>query len=796
MSNMLGQLLDGRYKVIEILGSGGFGQTFVAEDKKMFDSQCVVKVLKPISRDPQTIELARRLFAAEARLLHELGNHDQIPRLFASFEEDQDFYLVQEYIQGYPLSQELTPNVKISESEVIRLVKDILEPLAYVHQKNVIHRDIKPPNLMRRSTDGKIVLIDFGSVKQVQNQVVEPDGQTRMTVAIGTYGYMPTEQGAGEPELSSDIYAVGMIALQALTGIMPTKLPKSATREICWRDQVSTTTEFAEFLDKMIRYDCRQRYQSAVEALENLAYIQASSLEVAISQPFEYSNTSIDSNSNNSVNEEVIYTPTGYSQTAISEDPVNDISNSLNQENDELLQGYTEIAPEVTSATQSVNEQDRLASNNAYENGMFKLRRRDITGALSEFDRAIKADRSNIKAYQERAAIWKMLGEYDNADKDLQVIRNLNQERKNIVKEKFNESSNIQPIQAQVPTTPNNNILQNVRNTLTRPIEGPRTLGVTVFGPRGVGKTSLLAAMYDQFGKTTQGTSLQLTAELVTSAILQDYVAKLKSPFDTDAELEVMPGIQGTAEPQDFVFDLGRTGGPTAIKLHFKDFPGGRIGTNARAEEIAEVKSLLEICSVVLVVIDAPALMEENGKWHDLVNKPMLITDYFKTAYQNVQSPRLVLLVPSKCEKYIQSAPEDLLAKVKERYSTLLNFFQDPTLSPHVVVAVTPIQTLGNMKLTHIDTQSVNGQLQPRFYYKKTANVYAPKDSEQPLRYLLKFLLKIHLQKRTFLSKAIRSVMGRLFEDGAFKSTVQDFTRQCKTSGGFAVLQDIGKWLD
>lgn len=100
------------------------------------------------------------------------------------------------------------------------------------------------------------------------------------------------------------------------------------------------------------------------------------------------------------------------------------------------------------------------------------------------------------------------------------------------------------------------------------------------------------------------------------------------------------------------------------------------------------------------------------------------------------------------------------------------------------------------MKLTHIDTQSVNGQLQPRFYYKKTANVYAPKDSEQPLRYLLKFLLKIHLQKRTFLSKAIRSVMGRLFEDGVFKSTVQDFTRQCKTSGGFAVLQDAGKWLD
>ena len=271
---MQGQLLDGRYEIEQILGAGGFGQTFIAKDRKMFDAICVVKLLKPASNDDRTLALARRMFAAEARLLHDLGNHDRIPRLFASFEAEQNFYLVQEYIQGYPLSEELIPNTQLPEADVIRLVKDILEPLAYVHQHNVIHRDIKPANLMRRVSDGKIVLIDFGSIKQIQNQVVEPDGYTKMTVAIGTYGYMPTEQGAGTPELSSDLYAVGMIAIQALTGIIPHKLPRNSDREICWRDRVDLTSEFADFLDKMIRYDCRQRYQSASEALAALAALE------------------------------------------------------------------------------------------------------------------------------------------------------------------------------------------------------------------------------------------------------------------------------------------------------------------------------------------------------------------------------------------------------------------------------------------------------------------------------------------------------------------------------------------
>ncbi|NER45785.1 MAG: serine/threonine protein kinase [Symploca sp. SIO1A3] len=200
---MSGQLLDGRYRIIQFLGAGGFGKTYIAEDTKLYDAQCVVKQLQPTSTDPTTLQVTRRLFKSEAKILHQLGNHEQILRLLAYFEENQEFYLVQELIAGHDLSEELTPCKKLSESYVIALLQNLLETLAFVHQHHVIHRDIKPQNLIRRQQNGKIVLIDFGAVKQISTQVVNAQGQTRMTVSIGTPGYMPNEQASGSPKLSS-----------------------------------------------------------------------------------------------------------------------------------------------------------------------------------------------------------------------------------------------------------------------------------------------------------------------------------------------------------------------------------------------------------------------------------------------------------------------------------------------------------------------------------------------------------------------------------------------------------------
>jgi len=267
----LGQTLGGRYKILTQLGQGGFGKTFVAQDQHLpSNQQCVVKQLKPQATDPLTLQTARRLFDTEAKVLHQLGSHEQIPRLFAYFEENQEFYLVQELIEGDDLSKELTPGHQLSEPQVISLLRDILEILEFVHQQNVIHRDINPRNLIRRKQDGKLILIDFGAVKQVSTQVIK-GGKTSFTIAIGTPGYRPSEQANGNPRLSSDIYAVGMVGIQALTGTIPDQLPTNAdTGEISWHDQASVSPEFAQVLDKMVRYDFRERYQSAALALQAL----------------------------------------------------------------------------------------------------------------------------------------------------------------------------------------------------------------------------------------------------------------------------------------------------------------------------------------------------------------------------------------------------------------------------------------------------------------------------------------------------------------------------------------------
>src|SRR4028119_1726334 len=276
--------LGGRYKIISQLGAGGFGQTFLAADLHLpGHPQCVVKQLKPQVSDAKSLETARRLFDIEAQVLYQLGNHDQIPRLLAHFEDDQEFYLAQELIEGEPLSRELTGGVPWLEGQVIALLQDLLQVLAFVHQQNVIHRDIKPSNLIRRRRDGRIVLIDFGAVKQVSTQVVNrQSGQTK-TISIGTQGYTPKEQLGGNPRFSSDIYAVGTIAIQALTTIHPRHLTEDPqTGEINWRHHApQVSPELAAFLDWMVRYDFRARYPTAVEALEALRSISTALVEPA-----------------------------------------------------------------------------------------------------------------------------------------------------------------------------------------------------------------------------------------------------------------------------------------------------------------------------------------------------------------------------------------------------------------------------------------------------------------------------------------------------------------------------------
>jgi serine/threonine protein kinase/Flp pilus assembly protein TadD len=259
---------------------------------------CVVKQLKPQVTDASSLQTARRLFDTEAKVLYQLGSHDQIPRLMAHFEEDQEFYLVQEFVDGAALSEELVTGQPWPEARVVALLQDILQALAFVHDQHVIHRDIKPPNLMRRRLDGRIVLIDFGAVKQVSTQIVTAkSGHTNLTISIGTQGYMPNEQLGGNPRFSSDLYAVGMIGIQALTGVHPRHLNEDVkTGEIQWRDALGrsqgnqraaqATPELADFLDRMVRYDFRARYTTAGDALAALQALPAELLAaIAVSAP-------------------------------------------------------------------------------------------------------------------------------------------------------------------------------------------------------------------------------------------------------------------------------------------------------------------------------------------------------------------------------------------------------------------------------------------------------------------------------------------------------------------------------
>ncbi len=275
MSLKQGEIVGRYYRIIDKLGEGGFAKTYLAEDLgKLTKPPCVVKEIKP-SEHFQPEEIQKR-FETEARTLELLGQHEQIPHLDKCFLNNNKFYLIQEYIFGRSLSEEIVPGKKLSEEEVIKLLQEILEILQFVHSNNVIHRDIKPSNLIRR-VDGKIFLIDFGAVKEITTLVITESGKINPTIAIGTPGYIAPEQGHGNPRPNSDIYSVGIIGIQALTGLDPNNFPSDPqTSEKIWnysvsdQETVQVSPGLERILNKMVRYDFKQRYQSVTEVLIDL----------------------------------------------------------------------------------------------------------------------------------------------------------------------------------------------------------------------------------------------------------------------------------------------------------------------------------------------------------------------------------------------------------------------------------------------------------------------------------------------------------------------------------------------
>jgi serine/threonine protein kinase len=299
---MIGQILDGRYRVTEVLSKGGFGHTFLAQDtKRPGFPVCVVKQLKPAFSEPELLQVAHKLFEREAEILEALGKHPQIPRLLAYFEENSEFYLVQEYIDGHTLDRELVAGKPLAEDRVIAILTEVLEILEFVHSHSVIHRDIKPENIIRSRENNRLYLIDFGAVKQVVNN--QNRQATAIGTVIGTFPYITIEVCHGKPQFSSDIYALGMIGIKAITGAklepyMGGGFEMDSQGRILWRDRATVSDEFAEVLTKMVNQQYQQRYQSATEALEDLRRLQPIQDTIPDARSYQSIPGRIDNNSN------------------------------------------------------------------------------------------------------------------------------------------------------------------------------------------------------------------------------------------------------------------------------------------------------------------------------------------------------------------------------------------------------------------------------------------------------------------------------------------------------------------
>ncbi|MBD2771575.1 protein kinase domain-containing protein [Iningainema tapete] len=261
-------LLNNRYRIIRTLGSGGFGETFLAEDTQMPSlRRCVIKQLKPIHNNPQIYQLVQQRFGREAAILEELGgSSDQIPALYAYFQLDGQFYLVQEWIEGETLTAKVRQQGVLSESNLREILASLLPVLEYVHSKGIVHRDIKPDNIILRNppVGGKPVLIDFGAVRETMGTVMNSQGSPTSSIIIGTPGYMPSEQAMGKPVYASDLYSLGITAIYLLTGKQPQQLATDAqTGEFIWHDTVNVSPTLAAMIDKAIAYHPRDRYKSA-----------------------------------------------------------------------------------------------------------------------------------------------------------------------------------------------------------------------------------------------------------------------------------------------------------------------------------------------------------------------------------------------------------------------------------------------------------------------------------------------------------------------------------------------------
>jgi eukaryotic-like serine/threonine-protein kinase len=264
---MFNDILHVHYKIIKVLGLGRSGITYLAQDIDTIDAPLViVKEIQYPSNSGSTPELIDAFFEVQGSIAHQVGQHPQIPTVIAKFAEDRHRYLVREYIEGEPLSQQLVPGLTWNQTQVFDFLMDLIGVLCFVHSFGYIHQDINPHNIIQNSQDQRFNLIGFSGVKDVGKDQHIPDNYL---VNCNNSVYIPYEQEQNAPHFNSDIYAIGAIAIQALTGKFPIERDPNSY-EFNWKDQVTIDQRLVKIIDQMVRPDYRNRYQSGLEVLADL----------------------------------------------------------------------------------------------------------------------------------------------------------------------------------------------------------------------------------------------------------------------------------------------------------------------------------------------------------------------------------------------------------------------------------------------------------------------------------------------------------------------------------------------
>ena len=269
----VGTTLQNRYRILSVLGQGGFGRTYLAEDQGRFNERCALKELIPAQGSAYALDKSKELFQREAQILYQI-QHPQIPQFRATFEEDQRLFLVQDYVEGQTyrtlLEQRQVQGMAFSEAEVLQLMQQLLPVLAHIHSKGIIHRDIAPDNIMLRQQDGKPVLIDFGVVKELATRFQSPT-LTVQNTTVGKPGFAPSEQmQSGRAYPSSDLYSLAVTVVVLLTGREPQTLLDDTTLTWYWQRWVTVSPGFAQVLNKMLSYRPGDRFQSVAEVVQAL----------------------------------------------------------------------------------------------------------------------------------------------------------------------------------------------------------------------------------------------------------------------------------------------------------------------------------------------------------------------------------------------------------------------------------------------------------------------------------------------------------------------------------------------